>query len=266
MGTVRVPITIRVNPGNGLIRSIVLARFNAAKADGTLERATREALSRTILQAYRRLVLSKLPELLTPEIIVKDADGKNVKLQLQQLRLGQKIQREYLKVLRERDQAVLADRRTAARKLDVQVRSLQRQIAKRLQRNPSSALSSGKYRTRLFEVLNSLTDPTNLNIYWKGNELHWQIGNTNLLKGIRVPSYREEVQKGSAYGDALMWKQLVYGAGVYSTDPTGKRKPRGWRFLGLRIRGIRGVNLKIEYDQEALGYKNEVRAAVIGAV
>ncbi len=239
------------------MQSLVLARFRAAKDDGTLERVTRQVLSRTILQSYRSLVLSKLPELLTPEIR---------KIELQQLRLGQKIQRQYLTLLKERDQAVLDDRRTATRKLDVQVRALQRQIAKRLERNPTSPLSSGKYRTRLFEVLNSLTDPTNLNIYWKGNELHWQIGNTKLLTGIRVPSYREEVQKGKPYGQALMWKQLVYGAGVYSTDPAGKRKPRGWRFLGMRVRAIRGVNLKIEYDREALGYKNEVRAAVLGAV
>lgn len=256
MGTIRVPITIKVNPGNGLIRSIVLARFNAAKADGTLERATREALSRTILQSYRRLVISKLPELLTPDIR---------KLELQQLRLGQKVQKQYLTLLRERDQAVLADRRTATRKLDVQVRALQKQIAKRLERSGIRELSTKKYRARLFEVLNSLTDPTNLNIYWKGDELHWQVGNTRLVQAILVPSYITE-QGGKTFAKALMWKQLVYGAGVYSTDPRGKRSPKGWKFLGLRIKGIRGVNLKIEYDREALGYKNEVRAAVLGAV
>lgn len=256
MARILIPITIPVRLGDGLLRSVALARFQAAKENGTIERVVKQVLAETILQAYRRKVLQLLPVLLTPDI---------PKQQIRQLRLGQKIQNQYLRALKERDSYVLEDRRGKVRESDRKVKALQKEISRLLQARAPTLASTGEYRAALFKTLNSLTDPTNLNVFFEGDTVRWQVGNTKLISDILVPSYITR-QTGKSYRKALMWKQLLYGAGVYSTDPAGKRSARGWRFLGLRIRGIRGVNLKIEYEKEALGYKKRIGKAIIDSL
>jgi len=257
----RIPITIRVPLSDGLVQAVATARFERLKRSGTLIRLVEGVLAKTILQAYRDLVLKTLPTLLTPEI--KD-------FKVSKLALDKDTRAGYLELLKDRDAALLGDNEKSVQALDARIRKAQQRIGRQLTRKGFKQLSTGLYKERLFVVLNSLTDPQNLNVYFDKDDLRWAVGNVGVLKGVMVPSWVTERGNGKTYGRALMWKQLVYGAGVLSTDPS--RTGKAWRFGpkrgsgGFTVKRIQGVNMKVAYDAKALGYKKQITKVILEAI
>lgn len=266
MTTVRLPLEIDVDVDVSALAGVDLAAeaFEAAWKDGRIQAAVRDVLRDTLLAEYRQLLLQNINALISPILI---SGGST---QLRPVSLALQEQQQWVRALQAFDQARTGrDRKTARKK----IAELQEALSKKIDKTrPESDLSTGQFAKRVVDVLTELTDPLQIDV-WREEDgrISFGIGYLPRLNRIMAPSFKTpRGMPTPVYPKAFLWRIVEYGAGAFSTDPRGKRRPNGWSLRFLQIKGIKGLGGFRRWEQRLSspeqGVQAELRRAIQGAV
>lgn len=254
-------IQIRIHALGGTRHLEALGQFVSDKS--ALAQLLVRALSRSVSLAVRRRFLEAQYHMVGME---KETDPAN---QDEKAVLSAQIAR----LQRLRDAAFVEDRVETAKRLNRRIQALSGRNEKRLRvdQESSGPLSTGKYRPRIKKILKLLVAEPQVLLATSSKAVAG-IAPLRQLDAIRTPSFTTEQGKDTSSSYTILWRQLEFGTGIYST--LGARG--AWWYgpyagAGLYLRGNRaGSFLRsatgVPYDEDAVRFAKEFEQALVRAL